>query len=191
MGWLYHFSGLKEVAIQIANERDKYEKFVLFIVGDGSAYEDLVKIKEKYQLNSNLILAGKQPYDMIPQFIAASDICILPAYPDEKIMQDIVPIKIFEYMAVGKPVITTKLSGIIKEFSLDNGVIYIDRPEETLKKPDELVTSSVLQEYCIKAHSFVEHKDWNVITDSFEKSLEDVIRAQQVSRSGRYHADSK
>ena len=133
MGWLSHFSGLKEVAIQIANERDKYEKFVLFIVGDGSAYEDLVKIKEKYQLNSNLILAGKQPYDMIPQFIAASDICILPAYPDEKIMQDIVPIKIFEYMAVGKPVITTKLSGIIKEFSLDNGVIYIDRPEETFK----------------------------------------------------------
>ena len=161
----------------------KFEKFVLFIVGEGDAYEDLVKIKEKYHLNSNLILAGKQPYDIIPQFIAASDICILPAYPDEKIMQDIVPIKIFEYMAVGKPVITTKLSGIIKEFGLDNGVIYIDRPEETLKKADELVTSNVLQEYCLKAHRFVEHKDWNTITDGFEKSLEDVIRTQQVSRS--------
>ena len=183
MGWLYHFSGLKEVAIQLAKERIKFEKFVLFIVGEGDAYEDLVKIKEKYHLNSNLILAGKQPYDIIPQFIAASDICILPAYPDEKIMQDIVPIKIFEYMAVGKPVITTKLSGIIKEFGLDNGVIYVDRPEETLKKADELVTSNVLQEYCLKAHRFVEHKDWNTITDGFEKSLEDVIRTQQVSRS--------
>jgi len=134
MGWLYHFSGLKEVAIKLAGEKSKYEKFVLFIVGEGDAYDDLMKIKEKYHLDSNLILVGKQPYDMIPQFIAASDICILPAYPDEKIMQDIVPIKIFEYMAVGKPVITTKLSGIIKEFGTNNGVIYIDTPRRNRTK---------------------------------------------------------
>ena len=175
MGWIYHFSGLKEVAVQLANERVKYEKFVIFVVGEGDAYDDMVKIKDTYQLGAQLILTGKQPYAKIPEFIAAADICILPAYPDEKIMQDIVPIKIFEYMAVGKPVITTKLNGIMKEVGFDNGIAYIDSPEETLKKTNELIEANVLKEYSIKAHRFVESKDWNIITEGFEKSLEGVI----------------
>ena len=178
MGWIYHFSGLKEIAIQLANERVEYEKFVLLIVGEGDAYKDLMYLKEKYQLDTQLVLAGKQPYAMIPEFIAAADICILPAYPDEKIMQDIVPIKIFEYMAVGKPVITTKLSGIVKEFGVNNGVIYVDSPEETLKKAEDLVTFNRLHEYGMKAHLFIEPKNWDVITDSFEKSLENIIHVQ-------------
>ncbi len=110
MGWIYHFSGLKELAIALADEKARYEKCVLFIVGEGDAYEDLIEIKKMHQLGTRLVPTGKQPYSLIPRFIAAADICILPAYPEEKIMQDIVPIKIFEYMAVGKPVIVTRLS---------------------------------------------------------------------------------
>ena len=66
--------------------------------------------------------------------VAASDICILPAYPDEEIMQDIVPIKIYEYMAMSKPVITTKLPGIMMEFGEDNGISYVDKPEDVVLK---------------------------------------------------------
>jgi glycosyltransferase involved in cell wall biosynthesis len=175
MGWIYHFSGIKEIAVQLADEKAKYGKTVLFVVGEGDAYEDLVTIKNMHQLDTQLILAGKQPYDMIPKFIAAADVCILPAYPDEKIMQDIVPIKIFEYMAVGKPVISTKLSGIIKEFGFNNGILYIDKPEETLTAVDELVKSDNLHEMGMKARAFVEPKDWARITDCFEKCLEDII----------------
>jgi len=81
----------------------------LIIVGEGDAFEDLLRLSEDYDLGGQLILTGKQPYEKIPEFIAAADICLLPAYPDETIMQDIVPIKLYEYMAMGKPVITTRL----------------------------------------------------------------------------------
>jgi glycosyltransferase involved in cell wall biosynthesis len=175
MGWIYHFSGLKEIAVQLAAEKFSYEKSVLFIVGEGDAYEDLIKIREMNQLDTRLILAGKQPYSLIPQFIAAADICILPAYPDEKIMQDIVPIKIFEYMAVGKPVITTRLSGIIKEFGFNNGIIYVDTPEETLHAADELVKANMVHETGMRARIVVQPKDWTLITDSFEKTLESCL----------------
>ena len=177
MGWIYHFSGLKEVAIQLADKKDIYEKIVLFVVGEGDAYEDLVNIKRINQLDTRLILTGKQPYALIPEFIAAADVCILPAYPDEKIMQDIVPIKIFEYMAVGKPVITTKLSGIIKEFGFNNGVMYVNKPEETLMAADELVKTDGLHEMGMKARICVEPKDWIKITDCFEKYLEGILQA--------------
>jgi len=178
MGWIYHFSGLKEIAVQLADEKDRYEKIVLFVVGEGDAYEDLITIKRVNKLDKRLILAGKQPYALIPEFIAAADVCILPAYPDEKIMQDIVPIKIFEYMAVGKPVITTRLSGIIREFGVNNGVIYVDKPEETLLAADELVKAGVLHEMGMKGRICVEPKDWVRITNRFEKYLEGLLKAR-------------
>ena len=101
MGFLYHFAGLKELALEFAN--NQYEKLKLLIVGDGDAYSDLQNIVKKYNLTDKVLLVGKKPYNEIPEFLAAADICILPAYPDEEIMQDIVPIKIYEYMAMGKP----------------------------------------------------------------------------------------
>ncbi|GAH80390.1 unnamed protein product, partial [marine sediment metagenome] len=124
MGWLYHFSGLKEVALQITKTKDK--KIKLLIVGDGDAFDDLQKIKENHNLDDQIILIGKKPYEKIPKFISAADVCLLPAYSDEKTMQDIVPIKMYEYMAMGKPVIATRLPGVMKEFGNDNGVIYVD-----------------------------------------------------------------
>ncbi|MDI6847454.1 MAG: glycosyltransferase [Candidatus Bathyarchaeia archaeon] len=49
-------------------------------------------------------------------------------------MRNIVPIKMYEYMACGKPVIVTKLPGIMKEFGHNNGVVYVNQPLEVLKK---------------------------------------------------------
>lgn len=178
MGWIYHFSGLKEIAFQLAKEREKYKNFVLFVVGEGDAYKDLKEIRDSQQLHSNLILAGKQPYELIPKFIAAADICILPAYPNEKIMQDIVPIKLFEYLATGKQIIATRLPGIIKEFGFDNGITYIDKPEDTLKTAEVLAKSINFHEHCVKSHNFIRSKDWIVISNEFEKYLETVIHAK-------------
>ena len=174
VGWLYHFSGLKEVAIELSRIKDEKPNIKLLIVGDGDALYDLQKIREEYQLEDQVILTGKQPYDSIPEFIASSDICLLPAYPTEKIMQDIVPIKFYEYMAMGKPVITTKLPGVMREFGDGNGVIYVDRPEDALERAVELIEGGMVSEYGSKAQRFVEPYNWDDIVDEFEGVLEEV-----------------
>lgn len=172
MGWLYDFSGLKEVAQQLAQIDNHNIK--LLIVGEGDAYEELQKIQEKYNLQGRVILAGQQPYKEMPAFVAASDICLLPAYSSEKIMRDIVPIKMYEYMAARKPVITTKLPGVMKEFGEGNGVVYIDRPEDVVEKAIELVSSGSLSELGTKSRKFVERYSWDNITDEFESILKEV-----------------
>ncbi|KAF5430850.1 Glycosyltransferase involved in cell wall bisynthesis [Candidatus Methanophagaceae archaeon] len=175
MGWLYHFAGLKEVALELANKKEEKPNLKLIIVGEGDAFEDLKQICEDYDLVGQLILTGKQPYEKIPEFIAAADICLLPAYPNETIMQDIVPIKLYEYMAMGKPVITTRLPGVMTEFGCDNGVIYVDTPEDVLKEAIVLVKNERAKEEGIEARRFVETYSWDSITDEFERVLEDVI----------------
>ena len=171
MGWLYDFSGLKEVATDLAEIKDKKPNIKMLIVGDGDAYEDLQRIREQNNLNDHIILAGKQLYENLPVYIAAADICLLPAYNNE-IMRDIVPIKMYEYMAMGKPVISTKLPGVMKEFGEGNGVIYVDKPEDTLSKAVEMIDMNSFETEGDKARMFVENSDWNKITDEFMKVLE-------------------
>jgi glycosyltransferase involved in cell wall biosynthesis len=180
MGWLYQFSGLKEVASQLA--RIDNPNLRLLIVGEGDAYEALQQIREKHNLKDRIILTGKKPYKEIPSFIAASDVCLLPAYPDEKIMQDIVPIKMYEYMAMKKPVIATRLPGVMKEFGEDNGVVYVDNPEDAVAKATELIQSGKIEELGQKARSFVEKYSWQSITDEFEKILKRTIEEKQNER---------
>lgn len=170
MGWLYHFSGLKEVARELAKVKDDYPKIKLLIVGQGDAYEDLVKIHEQYHLEDRMILAGQQPFDTIPSFIAAVDVCILPAY-DNEIMHDIVPIKMYEYMAMGKPVVATKLFGIITEFGEGHGVIYADRSDVVFAKVVDLVNTNVIICEGKKGLQFVRHNSWNYIINTFEKTV--------------------
>lgn len=169
MGWIYHFAGVKEVAEEMG--RGTYENIKLMVVGDGDGYHDLEEIREKYDMDQKLILTGKQPYNKIPEFIATADVCILPAYPDEVIMQDIVPIKVYEYMAMEKPVITTNLPGIKEEFGEQNGVFYVNQPEDVIPmglKIDKEVFGKT-------ARKFVESNDWELITDDFEKKLLEVV----------------
>jgi glycosyltransferase involved in cell wall biosynthesis len=174
MGWLYHFSGLKEVAIELAKVKDLWPNLKLFIVGDGDAYEDLKRIREDYHLERQMILAGKQPYNLIPDLIAAADICILPAY-DNEIMHDIVPIKMYEYMAMGKPIVSTKLYGVMKEFGDNHGITYVKKPEGVLLETTRLIDYSTIKSESEKARKFVELNSWDTITITFEKTIKDLL----------------
>lgn len=181
MGWLYNFSGLKEVALELARTKRNNLKFL--IVGEGDAFNELQQVRDRYELQDRIILTGKKPYQEMPYFVAASNICLLPAYPAEKIMQDGLPAKMYEYMAMQKPVITTKLPSVMKEFGQDNGVVYVDQPEDVIAKAIELVRKNRLEELGLKAISFVEKYHWDNIADEFERILQEVITAKRQAKS--------
>lgn len=176
MGYLYDFAGLKELALELGKNKEQYQNIKLMIVGDGDAYEALKLIQHKYKLEDQLILTGRQKYKLIPDLIGASDICILPAYKDEIIMQDIVPIKLYEYMAMKKPVIATKLPGLVAEFGDKNGIIYVNQPEEVLEiVNDRLKNKRDIINIGSAGYNFVKDNDWRKLTLQFEGILEDLI----------------
>ena len=111
--------------------------------------------------------------EKLPELIAAADICLLPAYDNEE-MRHIVPIKIYEFLAMGKPVISTKLNGVMKEFKTGNGVMYVDRPEAVVAHAAGL-NKVQLQQESRKALNFIKRYDWDAITADFEALLESLI----------------
>lgn len=172
MGWIYDFSGMKEVAESLSTTKN--EKIKLMIVGEGDLYKPLLDMKHDKNLDEKLILTGKIPFEEIPKNIAAADICLLPAYKNETMM-NIVPIKIYEYMAMGKPVIATNLPGIQKEFGLDNGINYIEESAETLEKVKWLNRTNRMIVEGKKAHSYVQNLSWDYITEEFDNHLKSLL----------------
>jgi glycosyltransferase involved in cell wall biosynthesis len=170
MGWLYNFSGLKEVAMELARNPQEYRNIKLMVLGKGDLWDTLQEIRREYEMEDSIIILDWVPYEEVPKYIVAADICILPAYKNE-IMQNIVPIKMYEYMAMGKPVIATRLSGLVKEFGEGNGVIYVEGAEEVLNKTFS-ISKSEFAEHGSRAYKFVETNDWGRLTNEFEKSLE-------------------
>jgi len=168
MGWIYEFSGMKEVAESLVNTENDHIK--LMIVGEGDLYKPLLKMRSEKNLDGRLILTGKVPFADIPKYLSAADICLLPAYKNE-IMMNIVPIKIYEYMAMGKPVIATGLPGIQKEFGSGGGIIYIEHSGDALEKSMWLKKANKIEDEGKKAYSFVQDLTWDSITDQFEKLL--------------------
>ena len=171
-GWIYPFSGLREVATDVLNLEDPRIK--MLVVGRGPGLAELEELVEQHDVKNRIMLAGYRPYEEIPQLIAAADICLLPAYDNEE-MRHIVPLKIYEFLAMGKPVISTKLNGVVKEFEAGNGALYVEKPEAAVQLVTAL-SKSQWQKESKKALEFIKRHDWDTITTDFEALLKSLIQ---------------
>jgi glycosyltransferase involved in cell wall biosynthesis len=55
---------------------------------------------------------GDKPYSQLPQYIAAFDVCIIPY--SQKRQHGVDPLKFYEYLAMGKPVVTTLVGDVAR-----------------------------------------------------------------------------
>jgi len=178
MGWIYKFSGLIEVAAELEKENSNLH---LLVVGKGDMYSSLEKLSKR---NDHIQILQWVPYESIPEYIAAADVCILPAHRND-VMNHIVPIKMYEYLGCGKPVIATKLPGLVREFGSNSGLIYISTPEETVDVADSLAKSRrfylAQQSNAVRIASTF---NWTEITDRFERILqEELMKKKRESQS--------
>ncbi len=60
----------------------------------------------------NLLWLGRKEYDEIPGYIGAFDVCLIP-FLAGKVSQTTNPVKVFEYFALGKPVVATPLHELL------------------------------------------------------------------------------
>lgn len=58
---------------------------------------------------ANAYLLGPRPYDQVPAYVQASDVCWVP-FKQDAIGKAANPVKIYEYLALGKPVVTTPVA---------------------------------------------------------------------------------
>lgn len=125
-GTLYNFSGLDLVLDYYAKHKQDYPHLKFLIIGHGEQSKKLSEIIERNNLSDRVIMTGFINYAILPKYIQLADICINP-FEINAITNLIFPGKIYQYLACGKPVIATKLAGLIDIFPDNagkNGLYY-------------------------------------------------------------------
>lgn len=87
------------------------------------------KIK-KLKLENNIKLYGKKPHEETLKIMKKSDVCLLP-FEKNPYTNCIYPIKLFEYLAMGKPVIASNLDGIKKIINDGKNGFIVDFKDST------------------------------------------------------------
>lgn len=83
-------------------------------------------MKPLWEFNNTHYL-GDKPYHLLPNYLAAFDVCTIPYDLANQHGGD--PIKFYEYMAMGKPIVTTNI-GNVHSFQQYPQVCIADSPEE-------------------------------------------------------------
>lgn len=61
---------------------------------------------------ANVHLLGARDYSILPGYVKAFDVCIIP-YALNEYTQHVFPLKFYEFMAAGKPIVTTALPSLL------------------------------------------------------------------------------
>ena len=94
--------GLETVIEAAALLRDR-EDVVFFLRGEGPRREALETQVRELGV-TNVLFGGELPIEEVPYLLARADVCVTNLLPDAY-LEKIVSVKVFEYLACGKPVV--------------------------------------------------------------------------------------
>ena len=110
----------------------------------------------------NVHIIGPIPYDELPQLVKGFDVAIIPFKKDE-VSSTIFPLKLFEYLGAGKPVVITSFNPDLREYT--NGVVtYADGEEQFTTALNEVIKSDS-QEKIAKRIAVARLNTWAKRTD--------------------------
>lgn len=145
----------------------------LLIVGEEGLLKENIKLAESCGVAEKVLFTGTVPYASVPEYISAMDCCLIP-FNQSNISQNSVPLKLFEYMACEKPVLSTRLPGV-KEAAGDR-VLYADTTEEYREQIMGLVSSDDRSEHLESNRKFVvKNYDWHSISQHLERVLDEAV----------------
>lgn len=137
----------------------------LLLVGSGPNEAALKELAGRESVEQAVEFTGRQPFELVPSYISASDVCLVPHIASGH-TNTTIPHKIFQCMAMGKPVVVSTakpLERIVKETgaglvyssgdaeALAEAVIRIYRDNELATKLGEAGKKAVRQRYNWKA----------------------------------------
>ncbi len=157
---------------------DYQYNLAFMIVGDGYQTEELKKLADRLNLNGKLIFAGAVCHTLVPEYIAAADICVA-SFEENDVTVCKSPLKVVEYLASGKAIVASYVgevpdmigeAGILTKpgdaQSLVSGIIKFLEDDDLRKNLGRLAREKAEKEY-----------NWVVTAENLLSAYNAAIRA--------------
>lgn len=157
-------------AFYIFREREKNAR--LLIIGVGELQENLVEKVKELGLQKDVVFTGYVLHNDVPRYLSACDVLygiVHPELPSN-------PIKCYEYMASGRPIITTRTdeldfvqkigAGLVLDYfsveSIEGAIKYF----KDLSRDERLRMGQIGRDYVLKHHT------WDQLAEEIIREIE-------------------
>jgi glycosyltransferase involved in cell wall biosynthesis len=112
----------------VIDERLDYELIARLAASDPALHVAMIGPTTKVDAaalpqHPNLHWLGARPYDALPGYVRGFDVCVMPFALNES-TEYINPTKTLEYMAAGKPIVSTGIADVVRNFTPIVNVAY-------------------------------------------------------------------
>ncbi len=135
----------------------------------GGTDKDISEYKQKAEGKKHLVIVGRKPHQEIPLWLRAADVLVLPHTAKFAIAKyDASPVKLFEYLASGRPVVISDLPSM-REI-VDDSMVWFFAPDNPQSLADSihqaLAQGEEAEKKALRALAQVNNFSWDKWADN-------------------------
>ncbi len=153
---------------EVATKRPDWQ---LVIIGP------VVKIEESSLPRlKNIHYLGGKTYAQLPVYLSGWDIAFIPFAKNES-TQFISPTKTPEYLAAGKPVISTSITDVVNPYGVQNLVYIADTADEFISAAEEIFTMQPEEQHTWqeRVDEFLSALSWDITVDNIVNRMQEAL----------------
>ncbi len=160
-----------ELLQQVADEKPEWH---FIIIGP------VVKIDpDSLPKNSNIHYLGNKTYAELPLYLSGWDVALIPFLLNDS-TKYISPTKTPEYLAAGKPVISTGIKDVIIPYGV-SGVVHIaDSPENFISKAEKILNTASTKQWLSDVDTLLADNSWD---NTWSRMMEIIDSTSKVNQN--------
>jgi UDP-galactopyranose mutase len=132
--------------------------------------------------HANIHYLGGKKYSELPDYLAGWDIALLLFARNES-TRFISPTKTPEYLAAGKPVISTSIRDVVRPYGEMNLVEITDTADEFIAAAEKILSRSDSSEWLRKVDAYLENISWDKTWRQMSDLIDEVIERKRPASS--------
>lgn len=122
--------------------------------------------------NKNIHYLGSKSYNELPSYLSGWDIAFIPFALNES-TRFISPTKTPEYLAAGKPVISTSIKDVVNPYGIKELVHIADTAEEFIKAANTELSTKEKSTWKKRTDEFLSEQSWD---HTWKKMMEEIVK---------------
>lgn len=133
----------------------------------------------------NIHYLGGKSYQELPRYLAGWDVALLPFARNES-TRFISPTKTPEYLAAGRPVVSTSIRDVVRPYGQQNLVAIADTAEEFVAAAEQLMaTSATNAQWQQQVKDFLANTSWDKTWGQMSGLIDQITAERGAGRSAR------